>query len=225
MFRPGPTAGPALTRCGVPTARQPAPPRGTAPPPTGGRGGGCGPFLPAARGTFRRRAPPPSGEEVRDATRRGAPGARRTPAYLSAARLEAHVCTVRRPVPVPIEAARARRARSRSRSAACLMSTHIPIRPGWLCAGCAVDWPCPTRRRQLLAEYGGAPVSLALYLGACFVDAAGDLRDVPAGDLHARFFAWFQRQSRETPSWHVPGLPARREVRPLGGSPVNPDTA
>jgi hypothetical protein len=70
------------------------------------------------------------------------------------------------------------------------VSAHQPIRPGWLCSGCGAEWPCRTRRMQLLAEYEHAPVSLALYAGATFVDAAQDLAGAPAGSLYHRFVAW-----------------------------------
>jgi hypothetical protein len=47
----------------------------------------------------------------------------------------------------------------------------------------------------LLAEYDDAPVSLALYAGALFVDAANDLSGVPAGDLYQRFVGWIRVRS------------------------------
>jgi hypothetical protein len=56
--------------------------------------------------------------------------------------------------------------------------------------GCGFPWPCPSRRRQFLAEYVDAPVSLALVLGSAFVEAAADLRGTPAGELHDRFVGW-----------------------------------
>ncbi|RAO50393.1 hypothetical protein GAR06_00310 [Micromonospora saelicesensis] len=70
------------------------------------------------------------------------------------------------------------------------VTTHHPIKPAWTCGGCAGEWPCHTRRRELRAEYDRAPVSLALYLAAHFVDAAQDLAHVPAGHLHYRFLGW-----------------------------------
>ncbi|MET8257381.1 flavin reductase [Micromonospora sp. NPDC005205] len=70
------------------------------------------------------------------------------------------------------------------------MTSHLAIIPAWICAGCGADWPCHTRRRELQAEYHGAPVSLALYLAAQLVDAAQDLAHVPAGHLHCRFLGW-----------------------------------
>ncbi|MGC9665205.1 hypothetical protein ACNTMW_01465 [Planosporangium sp. 12N6] len=70
------------------------------------------------------------------------------------------------------------------------MTAHQPIRPNWICVGCGYPWPCLSRRRQLLGEYADAPVSLALVLGASFVEAAADLRGVPAGELHGRFLGW-----------------------------------
>jgi hypothetical protein len=77
------------------------------------------------------------------------------------------------------------------------MTTHSPMAPAWTCRGCGQDWPCGTRRRQLLAEYGEARVALSIYLGGIFVDAATDLRHVPAGWLHNRFVGW-ARESRPT---------------------------
>ena len=49
------------------------------------------------------------------------------------------------------------------------------------CGGCDLPWPCPTRRRELRAEYADAPVSLALYLGSYLVQAAEDMPWAPAG--------------------------------------------
>jgi hypothetical protein len=72
------------------------------------------------------------------------------------------------------------------------MSTHVPVRPSWTCGGCVSAWPCETRRVELLAEYTDAPVSLALHLSACLVDATGDLPHALAGDLHARFIGWLR---------------------------------
>jgi hypothetical protein len=70
------------------------------------------------------------------------------------------------------------------------MSTHNPVRPSWTCGGCVAAWPCQTRRAELLAEYDGATTSLALYLGVCLVDAAGDLPHALAGELYTRFLGW-----------------------------------
>ncbi|MBO4210340.1 flavin reductase [Micromonospora echinofusca] len=70
------------------------------------------------------------------------------------------------------------------------MSVHHPIAPSWICRGCGDEWPCPTRRRELLAEYHRARVSLAVYLAGKLVEAAADLTHVPAGRLHARIVGW-----------------------------------
>ncbi|MEU8257290.1 flavin reductase [Micromonospora inaquosa] len=70
------------------------------------------------------------------------------------------------------------------------MTAHLPVTPAWMCGGCGADWPCATRRRELLAEYHRAPVSLALYLAGHLVEAAQDLAHVPAGHLHNRFLGW-----------------------------------
>ena len=70
------------------------------------------------------------------------------------------------------------------------MTAHTPVPPLWSCAGCSLPWPCTTRRQELLALYDEAPVSLALYLGRCFIDAAQDLSWAPAGTLYRRFLGW-----------------------------------
>jgi hypothetical protein len=69
---------------------------------------------------------------------------------------------------------------------------HTPMRPGWICAGCAQDWPCPTRRGQLTAEYDRAQVCLSLVMASYFVEASEDLCDVPAGELCLRFLGWLR---------------------------------
>ncbi|WP_307868024.1 hypothetical protein [Micromonospora sp. C95] len=78
------------------------------------------------------------------------------------------------------------------------MTTHGPVLPVWSCGGCDLPWPCPTRRRELCAEYADAPVSLALYLGGYLVQAAEDMPWAPAGALHRRFIGW-TRQPPEAP--------------------------
>ncbi len=70
------------------------------------------------------------------------------------------------------------------------MSTHNPVRPTWRCVGCGGPWPCPTRQRELRAEFTGATVSLSLYLAGMFVDAVQDLPHAPSGELYRRFLAW-----------------------------------
>lgn len=70
------------------------------------------------------------------------------------------------------------------------MTTHGPMMPIWTCEGCNAPWPCRTRQQELRAEYEGASVSLALYMGAQLVCASRDLTWVPAGVLHLRFLGW-----------------------------------
>ncbi|MEV0155339.1 hypothetical protein AB0H57_16570 [Micromonospora sp. NPDC050686] len=73
-------------------------------------------------------------------------------------------------------------------------AAHVPVRPGWQCAGCHDAWPCPDGRRRLLAEYAADRAALGVYLGLHLVDSAGDLRDESAGSLHARFLGWLPRR-------------------------------
>lgn len=72
------------------------------------------------------------------------------------------------------------------------VSTHLAARPQWTCGGCGLPWPCLTRRRELLAEYSGSHVSLALYLSSCLVESSRDLPREPAGDLYMRFLGWIR---------------------------------
>jgi hypothetical protein len=84
------------------------------------------------------------------------------------------------------------------------VSVHNAIRPGWTCAGCAYGWPCATRKRELTAEFDGAPVSLALLMTAYFSEAAQDLAALPAGDLYTRFLMW-PRQYRRIGTYEPAG--------------------
>ncbi|QGL45740.1 hypothetical protein GCE86_00965 [Micromonospora terminaliae] len=70
------------------------------------------------------------------------------------------------------------------------MTDHGPIQPIWTCSGCSLPWPCPTRRRQLLAEYDNAPLSLSLYMASHLVSATQDMGWAPAGSLYRRFLGW-----------------------------------
>jgi hypothetical protein len=72
------------------------------------------------------------------------------------------------------------------------VTDHGPVLPIWSCGGCGAPWPCRTRRQELQAEFVGAPMSLALYMGAQFVRAAEDLTWAPAGTLHRRFLGWIR---------------------------------
>ncbi|WBB79569.1 hypothetical protein O7606_26040 [Micromonospora sp. WMMD882] len=70
------------------------------------------------------------------------------------------------------------------------MTSHGPTMPEWTCGGCGLPWPCPTRRRELRAEFDGAPMSLTIHMRSWFASAAEDLGTAPAGALHARFVGW-----------------------------------
>lgn len=92
------------------------------------------------------------------------------------------------------------------------MTNHVAAAPTWICVGCSQEWPCPTRRRELLAEYQGARASLAIYLGTLFVQASQDLQYVPAGWLHNRFVGWIHRLDPDRPSNAVQILINAREL-------------
>ncbi|MGK5739266.1 hypothetical protein [Micromonospora sp. URMC 103] len=79
------------------------------------------------------------------------------------------------------------------------MTTHGPVMPIWSCGGCDLPWPCPTRKRELRAEYADAPVSLVLYLGSYLVQATEDMPWTPAGVLHRRFLGWTREAGEPMP--------------------------
>ncbi|HLL68510.1 MAG TPA: hypothetical protein VK453_22760 [Micromonosporaceae bacterium] len=72
----------------------------------------------------------------------------------------------------------------------------MPMTPTWDCSGCTGPWPCETKRRQLVAEYTDAPMSLYLMMAMRLTDASGDLPRVPAGELYARFLGWVRDARR-----------------------------
>ncbi|MET8230615.1 hypothetical protein ABZS77_08060 [Micromonospora sp. NPDC005298] len=70
---------------------------------------------------------------------------------------------------------------------------HLPNPPTWTCTGCGREWPCATKQSQLLAEFGGARASLAVYLGSCLVAATQDLPSLPLPRARHRFLGWLPR--------------------------------
>jgi hypothetical protein len=72
-----------------------------------------------------------------------------------------------------------------------VIAYHLPACPVWTCVVCGDDYPCATRRAQLLEEFCGASVQFAMFMSIDFIDAVADLPDVPPGELHTRFF-WFR---------------------------------
>ncbi|WP_041798750.1 hypothetical protein [Micromonospora aurantiaca (nom. illeg.)] len=80
------------------------------------------------------------------------------------------------------------------------MTTHGPVMPVWSCGGCDLPWPCPTRKQELRAEFAGAPVSLALYLGSYLIQATEDMPWTPAGMLHRRFLGWTREADQPMPA-------------------------
>lgn len=98
----------------------------------------------------------------------------------------------------------------------CAVTAHGPVQPVWSCGGCGLPWPCPTRKQELRAQFAGASVSLALYLGSYLVQAAEDMPRTPAGALHHRFIGWTRRipevQQRSTAT--MPAEPNRQQANP-----------
>ncbi|MEH1012184.1 hypothetical protein V6U90_03530 [Micromonospora sp. CPCC 206060] len=97
-----------------------------------------------------------------------------------------------RRVLVRLDAVRIRPGRlSRARRAGPLPpAPHLAARPAWTCTGCGAPWPCPVRRARLLTEYADSRLTLLVYLAGYLLDAAADLRHLPADELYARFLGW-----------------------------------
>lgn len=70
---------------------------------------------------------------------------------------------------------------------------HRPTRPTWTCHNCGKPWPCDPARERLLRLVPA--LRLAVMMNARLEQAAGDLRDVPPGELWIRFVAWTRRPS------------------------------
>lgn len=76
------------------------------------------------------------------------------------------------------------------------VSAHQPVRPSWRCSACADAWPCSRRRDEMLVEYDGSRVLLALYLSRFFGEALEDHPESSAADLYLRFLGWFRDRPR-----------------------------
>lgn len=70
------------------------------------------------------------------------------------------------------------------------------MRPSWMCTADGKPWPCYRSRTDMLAQYRGQLVSLAMVMGSAFVECCQDLRNHPAGDLHDRFLGWIRERPR-----------------------------
>ncbi|MET7965055.1 hypothetical protein [Micromonospora sp. NPDC005305] len=68
--------------------------------------------------------------------------------------------------------------------------------PDWTCGSCGEDWPCVTKRGQLLNEYQVDRASLSVYLGSCLAAATQDLRTAADSTLQDRFIGWVPRGPR-----------------------------
>lgn len=76
------------------------------------------------------------------------------------------------------------------------MSQHQPVRPSWRCAWCAEAWPCQSRRFEMMNEFDGSRLLLALYMARYFGEALDDHPNVSATELYARFLGWCRDRPR-----------------------------
>lgn len=69
---------------------------------------------------------------------------------------------------------------------------HQPARPSWDCVACGRPWPCDPAREHLAGRLDA--IGLAMYAWDRLEEAAGELPNVPAEELFARFLAWTRRR-------------------------------
>lgn len=72
------------------------------------------------------------------------------------------------------------------------MSTHNPAMITWICEGCNTQWPCDTRRLQLMATYVGSMPALVQFMTANMLVAMNDHPAVPCGVVYRRFLGWIR---------------------------------
>ncbi|MEU1889474.1 flavin reductase [Micromonospora rifamycinica] len=81
------------------------------------------------------------------------------------------------------------------------MQRHAPLRPLWICTADALPWPCAQARLDLVAEYAGERVNLAVDLAGLFVEATADLTRICPEPLdpiatYQRFLGWVKTMPR-----------------------------
>lgn len=84
------------------------------------------------------------------------------------------------------------------------MNRHAPLRPIWICTGCAHPWPCEQARTELPAEYAGDRRNLAIDLADLLGEASRDLSRLYPNppdpvQLYGRFLGWVRRLRVERP--------------------------
>ncbi|SDY93687.1 hypothetical protein SAMN05444365_104222 [Micromonospora pattaloongensis] len=73
---------------------------------------------------------------------------------------------------------------------------HAPSRPDWACTVCGDEWPCPTRKRQLVELFGGNVRALVGYLRPYLVVANTELGRLSTRQVVERFIGWCARPPR-----------------------------
>lgn len=95
---------------------------------------------------------------------------------------------------------------------------HHAVPPPHTCRNCSRPWPCPTAQVNLLAEFYGDPVGLAVYLSVGLSSAIRDrgelglTEDIP--EMYQRYLGWI----RMGPP--APAAPALNHVTTRRGRPV-----
>lgn len=71
---------------------------------------------------------------------------------------------------------------------------HAPSRPDWSCTACGDEWPCPTRKRQLVELFPGNVRGLVGYMTPYLVDANVELSHLSTTQVTERFVGWCERR-------------------------------
>ena len=79
---------------------------------------------------------------------------------------------------------------------------HYALPPEHRCRNCQRPWPCPSAQLNLVTEFYGDPVGLAVYLGRMYEVAIADRTKVGLSTDHAemyrRYLGWIRMTRRPT---------------------------
>ena len=67
---------------------------------------------------------------------------------------------------------------------------HLPSVPGYWCATCHDEWPCPAARQALQAEFARLPTLLFAYMCGHLDAASACSLGLDTDQLADRFLAW-----------------------------------
>ena len=79
---------------------------------------------------------------------------------------------------------------------------HYALPPAHRCRNCQRPWPCPEAQMNLVTEFYGDPVGLAVYLGRMYEVAIADRTalglTVDPAPMYQRYLGWIRMARRPT---------------------------